>query len=129
MATANSTPPLLILQRSAQSGDKVMTAAYAVVYVDSSSQPYIFAGAEVDLSTMQAGDVVDIRVRKRLADGGALVVHDERSYSGARPTTHPSIRIAPITDIYGVEIAMRQTAGVLRTFSSEFYPAKRFGLA
>lgn len=128
MATATSVPPLLRLKRSGQSGSKVMAAAYTVAYSESSTMAYIFAGAEIDLSTMQAGDTIDIRVRKQVVSGGGWVNHDERSYSGARPTGHPSLRISAIPDDYGVEVSMRQTAGVLRTIPTEFFDAKRLGL-
>ena len=85
-------------------------------------------GAEIDLSSMQGGDVISIRVRKVLAPAGAWVNHDEVQYSGAQPTGHPSVHVNPIPDVYGVEIAMRQTAGVLRTIPCEFTDAKRLGM-
>ena len=129
MASVSSMPPMLRLRRSAQSGAYAMAAAYAVIYTESSAMAYVFAGAEIDLSTMQAGDIIDIRIRKQLVDAAGWVNHDEKSYSDAQPTGHPSIHIAPIPDAFGVEISMRQTAGVLRTVVAEFYDAKRLGLA
>ncbi|MCK5235929.1 MAG: hypothetical protein KAR06_03000 [Deltaproteobacteria bacterium] len=128
MASVSGMPPMLRLQRSAQSGAQAMAAAYAVVYTESSSQAYIFAGAEIDLSTMAAADIIDIRIRKQLASGGGWVNHDEVQFTDAQPTGHPSIAISPIPDVFGVEISMRQTAGVLRTIPCEFYDAKRLGL-
>lgn len=131
MAHAVSSPPMLRLARSAQSGSKAMTVAYAVVYTESSisAMAYIFAGAEFDLSSMQAGDIIDVRVRKQVTATGGWVNHDEKSYSGAQPTGHPSKHISPIPDVYGVSIEMRQTAGAaLRTVPCEFYDAKRLGL-
>ncbi len=128
MAFGSSMPPMLRLKRSTQSGTKGMTAAFAVVYTESCLMSYIFAGAEIDLSTMQAGDTIDIRVRKQVISGGGWVNHDQKQYVGAPPAGHPSIHISPIPDVYGVEISMRQTAGVLRTIPCEFYDAKRLGL-
>ncbi len=128
MATGSSMPPMLRFKRSSQSGSKVMTAAYAVAYTESSTMAYIFGGGEIDLSPMLAGDTVDIRIRKQLADGGGWVNHDEKAYNNAPPTGHPSIHISPIPDIWGVEISMRQTAGALITIVCEFYDAKRLGL-
>lgn len=131
MAVVSGMPPILRLKRSAQSGNKAMAAAYSVVYTENTATSvlaYIFAGAVIDLSTMQAGDVIDIRIRKVIVSGGAWVNHDEVQYSGAPPTGHPSLNIAPIPDVYGVEVSMRQTAGVLRTIPTEFYDAKRLGL-
>lgn len=129
MAHASIMPPMLRLKRSAQSGSKAMAAAWTVIYTESSIMAYIFAGAIIDLSTMEAGDTIDIRVRKVLTSGGALVNHDAMNYVGAMPAGHQTVHIAPIPDVYGVEIAMRQTAGVLRTIPTEFFDAMRLGLA
>ena len=128
MASVSGMPPRLRLRRSAQSGPKAMTGAYVVEYTESSTQVYIFAGAEIDLSTMAAADVIDIRIRKQLSDGGGWVNHDEVEFTDAQPAAHPSIAISPIPDVFGIEISMRQTAGVLRTIPCEFYDAKRLGL-
>ena len=129
MASAGAMPPMLSLKRSSQSGAKAMAAAYAAVYSESSSQSFIFSGANIDLSTMAAADVIDIRIRKVIIQGGGWVNHDEVQYADAQPTGHPSISIAGIANIYGIEISMRQTAGVLRTKPCEFFDAKRLGLA
>jgi hypothetical protein len=128
MATAYPSPPMLRLKRSAQSGAYAMTAAWQVIYTESSIMAYIFSGAIIDLSTMQAGDIIDIRVRKQLVSGGGWVAHDLRNYVGAMPAGHQTVHIAPIPDIWGVEISARQTAGVLRTIDCEMYDAKRLGL-
>lgn len=134
MAHAVTSAPILRLARSAQSGTKAMAATYAVVYTESSitAIAYLFAGAEIDLSTMAAGDTIDLRIRKQVVSGGGWVVHDEKTgssaYTGARPATHPSVHINPIPDVFGVEISMRQTAGVLRSIPCEFYDAKRLGV-
>ena len=129
MAHAGTATPLLRLRRSAQSGSQAMTAAYAVVYTEStiSAMAYIFAGAEFDLSTMAAGDIIDIRVRKVVVANGGWINHDETQYVGAQPSGHVGKHIGPIPDAYGIEISMRQTAGVLRTIPAEFYDAKRIG--
>ena len=131
MATATSVPPLLALRRSAQSGTKAMSAAWQVVYSDVSisAMAYLFAGAKINLSPMQAGDHIDIRMRKVLISGGAWVNHDQMGYDDAQPANHPSVGIPAIPDVYGVEIAARQTAGVLRTIETEFYAAKILGTA
>jgi hypothetical protein len=128
MATAYICPPMLRLKRSAQSGSYAMAAAWAVIYTENSIMAYLFSGAIIDLSTMQAGDTIDIRIRKQLVSGGGWIPHDLKSYAGAMPAGHQTVHIAPIPDVYGAEIAMRQTAGVLRTIDAEFYDAKRLGL-
>ncbi len=115
---------LLKLRRSTQSGDKVMTADYAAVYEEKAEGAYIFAGAKIDLTNMQAGDTIDVRVRTRLKDGGSYIALDEDSYNGVQPDIKKAIRITAIPDSYGVEIAMRQTAGSLRVVPCEFFDAK-----
>ena len=128
MAQGSGMPPLLRMRRSAQSGSKVMTAAWQVVYTESCSQVYIFAGASIDLSGMLAGDTINIRLRKILTSTGAWVMADQMSYSDVQPVNHPVVQISGIPDVSGVEISMQQTAGVLATIDCEFYDAKRIGL-
>jgi len=115
---------LLKLRRSTQSGDKVMTADYAAVYEEKAEAAYIFAGAKIDLTNMEAGDAIDVRVRTKLKDGGSYVALDEKSYTGVQPDNKKAIRITATPDNYGVEIAMRQTAGPLRVVTCEFFDAK-----
>jgi hypothetical protein len=129
MAHASIMPPMLRLKRSAQSGAKALTAIYTVIYYGSSVMAYLFAGASIDLSPLQAGDIVDIRLRKQVVSGGALVNHDTINYVGPMPAGAVIVHIAPIPDVYGVEVAIRQTAGVMRTVDTEFYDAMRLGLA
>ncbi len=128
MATGSAAPPLLSLKRSGQSGSFALTAVWQVLYTDSGTIPYVFAGATLDFSTLAAGDVVDVRVRKVVTLGGAWVPHDLTSYVDARPTNFHTVTINAVADIYGVEIALRQTAGTLRTIPCEFFVAKRLGL-
>ena len=129
MAGATSVPPLLSLRRSGQSGTKAMAVAWTVVYSDLSSSniAYLFGGAKINLSPMLAGDHIDIRIRKIVLSGGAWVNHDQLGYDNVQPANHPSVSIGAIPDVYGVEIAMRQTAGALLTVEAEFYAAKVLG--
>lgn len=128
MAHAVTSPPILRLKRSAQSGTKVMTAAYAVVYTESSTMAYYFAGGKINLSGMLAGDAVNIRLRIMLVEAGALTAFDIMAYTNAQPAGHQIAYIAPIPDVYGVEISCRQTAGVLLNVETEWFDAKRLGL-
>lgn len=129
MAHAVTSPPMLRLRRSAQSGQKLMTAAYVVIYQESSSQAFFFSGARIDLANMQAGDVVDIQILAQLSDGGGYAVLDTIQYVGARPVSRTVASIGYAANVYGFQVQMRQTAGVLRTLACEFYEAKRIGLA
>jgi len=131
MAHGAATPPMLRLKRSGQSASYAMTAAWQVVYSEfiGNNMAYFFAGAIIDLSTMAAGDTVNIRVRKVVMSGGDWVLHDQMAYEDERPARHVTVHIPPLPDVYGVEISMQQTAGVLRTIPCEFYDAKRLGLS
>ena len=131
MATGSSSPPMLRLKRSTQSGSVAMAAAAAwvVAYTESCPMAYIFAGAEIDLTTMILGDSIDIRVRKQLVGGGGWVNHALTNYIDAQPAGHPAIHINPIPDVFGIEISARQNLGALRTFPAEFFDAKRIGLS
>lgn len=107
-----------------------MTAGWQVIFTDVSASvlAYLFGGARINLSTMQAGDHIDIRVRKRVVSGGNWVNCDQLGYDNAQPADHPSVGISAIPDVYGIEIAMRQTAGPLQNIECEFYAAKILGL-
>jgi hypothetical protein len=116
---------LLKLQRSFQSGWKLMTGSYAPVYEESHSVAYIFCGGKVDLSPMEAGDVIDIRVRTKLEGGGSYKTMWENSYSGVQPDYRKVIRLSAMPDNYGLEVSIRQTAGTLKYILCEFFDAKR----
>lgn len=104
-------------------------AAWVTLYTESSLVPYLFCGAIIDLSTMQAGDGIDIQVRKQLVAAGGWVNLGVTPYIDAQPVRHPLIYITPIPDVYGIEISARQTAGaVLKTLIIDAYDAKRIGL-
>lgn len=129
MATGSSMPPMLSLRKSVQSGVFTLTAAWQVLYTESSTQPYLFVGSEIDLTNMQALDVVDIRVRKRLTLAGAWINHDQVQYIGVQPAGHPLVHIASLPDIYGIEISAIQTVGAFRQITCEMFDAKRLGSA
>lgn len=117
--------PILKIRLSSQSGNKVMTAAYAAIYTLSDQNPFDFVGGSIDLTNMADGDSVDIRIRKTIASGGGYIVMDETSYAGNQPAGRELIELGSITNIYGLEISMRQTLGTLRTFATEFFEAVR----
>ena len=130
MPLVGAVPSSLTLGRSTQSGAKAMLAASAwrVVYTESQGQPYFFISAEIDLTTMAAGDSIDIQVRKQMVSGGAWTTHGQTNYIDAQPAGHLSAHIGAVANVYGVEISMRQTAGVLRAPNCEFFDAKFPGL-
>ncbi|MFC1906833.1 hypothetical protein ACFLW8_01935 [Chloroflexota bacterium] len=116
---------LLKLQRSPQSGWKLMTGAYAPVYEESHAVAYIFAGGKIDLSPMEAGDAIDVRVRTKLEGGDSYKTTWENSYSGVQPDDRKVIRLSAMPDNYGLEVSLRQTSGILKFILGEFFDAKR----
>jgi len=129
MAHAVTSPPMLRLKRSTQSGEKLMTAAYAQVYYEDCPQAFFFCGARLDLTNMAAGDTIDVQCLAKLTEDSTLTLVDSISYSDARPATRQIVTIGYLANIWGIEIKMRQSAGAgYRTFVCEFYDAKRIGL-
>ena len=116
---------LLKLERSPQSGWKLMTGSYEPVYEESHSVAYIFAGGKIDLSPMEAADIVDVRVRTKLEGGDSYKTMWEKSYSGVQPSDRKVIKLSAMPDNYGLEVSMRQTAGTLKYILCEFFDAKR----
>jgi len=116
---------LLKLQRSPQSGWKLMAGSYAPVYEESHTVAYIFAGGKIDLSPMEAGDVVDVRVRTKLEGGGSYKTIWEKSYSGVQPDDRKAIKLSAMPDNYGLEVSIRQTTGTLKYILCEFFDAKK----
>lgn len=125
MATAHTVPAILRVSRSQQSAIYAMTAAWQVVYSNSAPYAWLFASAEINLTPMILGDTIDIRVRKISVSGGAEVVHHLISYNDVQPVNHPSVHVGPLLNVFGVEVAMRQTAGVLANIQCEFHDAFR----
>lgn len=130
MATASTTTPSLRLTRSAQSGLKAMTAVMTAVFLDSSTAAWLFQGAVIDLSPMQAGDTISVRVRTQLAAGSGYANEHLLTYAGAQPANHVQVKLPPIPNTYGVEIAMLQStvAAALLNIQCDFYTAKRAGM-
>ena len=125
MATAYTVPAILRVTRSNQSGLYAMTAAWQVIYTNSSPYAWLFASAEINLTPMIAGDTIDIRVLKVIVSGGGQVVHHLVSYDNVQPVNHPTVHIGPLLSVYGVFIELRQTAGVLANIDCEFFDAFR----
>jgi len=129
MAGAGGIPPMLRLKRSAQSGSKAMATDWTAVYTESSVMAYLFLGGWFDLSTMALGDIIEIRVQKQLSAGGALTNHDLKTYNDVQPPGHQVAYISPLPDVFGIEISMRQTLGVLKAIPAEMFDAMRLGIA
>ena len=117
---------LKLLRSREQSGSKAMPDAagtWLTCYEQSYPSPWLFAGAEIDLTSMQAGDTTEIEVAKKVEPGGSYVVEAANPYSDAQ--TDPLKHIDEVANVYGIRVRMRMTAGVARTFYCEFFEAVR----
>lgn len=117
---------VLELRRSDQSGSKTLTGAYATMFEDSSTVPWMFTGAWIDLTNMQAGDTIWIRISAIGVDGGAYVVEDEQDYTGVQPADAKARRIGAVANVYGVLVEAFQSAGAppFLSLDMEFMVAK-----
>ena len=113
----------LTVSESAQSGDKVMTGGYIAEYLNSGTSAWVFCGGNIDLSPMQAGDTIIIRIRTKQSALGSFTVLTETTYNDVAPADHPLVRLPVLANQYGLEIEMRQTVGAFRTIPCEFFEA------
>ena len=116
---------MLKLERSSQSGWKLMTGSYDPVYEESQTAAYLFCGGKIDLSLMEAGDVIDVRIRTKLDEADTYKTTWQQSYSDAQPEDGQVIRLPAMPDTFGLEVSMRQTAGTLKYILCEFFDAKQ----
>ena len=118
--------PILELTPSTQSGLKTMPDAagtWLVCYEEDQGYTWLFAGADIDLTAMQAGDTVEIAWDRRMESGGAYVLGPLNTYNGAQ--TNPWKHIEAESNLYGMRIRAHQTAGVARSFYMEFSEGKK----
>jgi hypothetical protein len=73
----------------------------------------------IDLSPMQAGDVVVIRMYVKLTPTGDYVKYAEETYTDAQAL--PALHIVTLPARYGIKLTMQQTAGTNRAFSYQFF--------
>lgn len=116
---------ILKLERSSQSGSKIMTGAYASMYDDYDNNTWLFCGGKIDLTNMAAGDTVYLRESVKNINGGNYIVTDIRNYVGVQPADSKMISLTAFANTYGTRIEAYQSAGVLCTLNMEFFCAKR----
>jgi hypothetical protein len=73
----------------------------------------------IDLSPMENGDVVVIRMYIKPTATGDYVKYAEETYSDAQPL--PALRVVTLPARYGIKLTMQQTAGTYRTFTYLFF--------
>lgn len=78
---------------------------------------------DVDLGAMQAGDTVEIRVKKKVRTGGTKRVVYKETYVDAQVEPDTIVSSVPVPGNVEVEFTLKQTAGSART-----YPWKVYGL-
>lgn len=125
MAQVFAVSPILRLKRSPQSGNYTMTVAWQAVFSQSQAYAWLFGSGRIDLTSMVAGDHIDIRVSSRNTATGGYIVQDFFDYDDAQPVNKQKIAIGTFVDTYGLLIEMRQTAGVARVINCEFFDAVR----
>ena len=91
----------------------------------SQAAAYLFCGGKVDLSPMEAGDIVDVRIQTKLeaADTYKTIWHE--TYNGVQPEDGKVVKVPAMPDNFGLEVSMRQTAGPLKFILCEFFDAKQ----
>lgn len=72
----------------------------------------------MDLSQMQAGDVVLISQYMKLKSGGAYKMYAQEQYTGAQGV--PILYIQPKESNFGVTISLHQTSGVFKSYDYNF---------
>jgi hypothetical protein len=73
----------------------------------------------IDLSPMQSGDTVVVRMYIKPTATGGYVKYAEETYSDAQ--TMPALHIVTLPAKYGIKLTMQQTAGTNRTFTYLFF--------
>ena len=68
----------------------------------------------VDLSNMQAGDTVVLRVKDKVLSSGSEVLAFEQSYSGAQSLDW--VCSEPIAAAHSISLTLHQTAGTNRNY-------------
>ncbi len=116
---------LLKLERSSQSGWKLMTGIYQPVYEESQNTAYLFCGGKSDLSPMETGDIIDIRIRTKLEAEDTYKTIWHKTYTDVQPDDAKIIKLNAMPDNYGLEVSMRQTSGTYRFILCEFFDAKQ----
>lgn len=125
MPTPYDVPAFLRFVESSQSGTKTLTAAYAEMFEDSDTKPWLFARGTIDLSNMASLDVVHVKVSVVLESGGSYLVYDEMTFKGVQPAAKKVVILPSIPNVYGVKIEAYQSAGTLIDSEMVFYTAKR----
>jgi hypothetical protein len=91
----------------------------AVVVDEIAGNPTRHLEGWIDLSPMQEGDAIVIRMYVKLTPTGDYVKYAEETYMGAQPL--PALHIVTLPARYGIKLTIQQTAGTYRTFSYQFF--------
>ena len=65
--------------------------------------------AEIDLTNMTAAETIVVRLYKRIATGGALVLKDSITYVGVQAI--PLKKVELVSNRYGIQVTLECTAG------------------
>jgi len=72
----------------------------------------------IDLSKMESGDEVVIKVYVKVREGGEYKLHAKETYSGAQPM--PALYIVPKLTGHAFKVTIQQTAGSYKSFDYMF---------
>ena len=115
---------MLDVVRSAQSGSLLMTGSEQTLYEFIPTATSLFAGGNVDLTTMAADDILDLKIYKKIKSGGAYALCSTVTYTGVQAV--PLVEIAGDRyNRYSLKITATQTQATTsyKTIDHEWYDA------
>ena len=71
----------------------------------------------LDLTNMAEGDILVLRLYRKVKSGGAYILSDIKTFTGAQAV--PGIKVQGEMTLYGWKVTMEQTAGVNRDYDWE----------
>jgi hypothetical protein len=102
----------------------VSVIAEGYIYADGTEQVILDAGGGmlvtgyIDLSEMQTGDEVVLRMYVRTREGGSYGLYASKAYSDAQ--AEPVVCVLPRYTAYGTRLTLQQVRGTYRRFSYMF---------
>ncbi len=110
--------------RSDQSGTITADGTEQILFEKAESSPWILDSGNVDLSNLQSGDQIYVRMYKKIADGGnyLLIGPDTlNKYSDGLRDGWNIIEYSKISNVYGIKVTLEQIEGTYRDFDHEWW--------
>jgi hypothetical protein len=112
------------VSRYANSGAITLAAYEQWLYQDSAAEPFMFGGGIIDLSNLQAGDKVTVKLWACLYSGDSYRIIGQVNLSGPL-TLNSKLEFGSMYNRYGVKVGIMQTAGSYRSVQHEWFLAKQ----